>query len=287
MNSNSALFHVSSQPSFQLIGQRTYDNFYESVSEAYIHQPQQYLSLAVFQEQQFQLDQANRLMINRYNIKRLPFLFGSPRWEKPVLVFTDKIDSIPSLTCSGHWLEQLFELCMKYEQRICLHTYGLPEKYLTTVCRTFIEKQGLHFVFSMPSTNERIRKEIEPNTPSYLKRLKHIQFWSKHHAPCGLLIEPPLDGKTASHHVEVLRQASWMGIRWAVVDYRKHSNEQTVPNWHSFKMKHFSNSNYKLLINPQKKPIDKYIHYFGLNQTPPFKPYKSDFFKPEIQGLLF
>ncbi|MBU3677062.1 MAG: hypothetical protein FGM54_07790 [Chitinophagaceae bacterium] len=287
MNSQSALTVSSTGLGYPLVGQRKIENLNDIVLDAYVHQPQQYLSLAVFQEQQFQLDRANRLMINRYNIKRLPFLLGSPRWSKPVLVFTDKIDGIPSLTCSGHWIQLLFELCVQYEQRICLHTHGLPEHCLTTVCESLIEKQGLYFVFSIPSTDERIRKAFEPNTPSYAKRLKQIQFWSKHFVPCGLLIEPPLEGKTESHHFELLRQASWMGIRWAVVHYHALDDEQAESNWHSFKLKHVSNSTYKLLINSQKNPIDKYGQYFGLNQTPPFKPYKNDFLNTERQGLLF
>ncbi|MGI9190874.1 MAG: hypothetical protein ACR2IL_02050 [Chitinophagaceae bacterium] len=270
MNSNSALVQVSSQSSFPLIGQRTYENFHESVLEAYIHQPKQYLSLAVFQEQGFQVDGMGRLMINRHNMKRLPFLLGSPRWPKHVLSFTDRIDDNVGLGCSVLNFNALMRVCVRHNQAICVHTVGLPERFHSRECQLLIEKKGLHLVYSMSSIDETWRKQYEPNTPTYRYRLDNMGYWSKQGIGIGLLIFPNGLNQYDGNQYELFRRTAMAGARWVALGSMNQNQKTSC----LIKQIQYPNSHYQITINRHINPINRHIVHFGFNRSNPFKVFE-------------
>ena len=79
-----------------------------------------------------------------------------------------------------------------------------------------LSKHNLVRIFtSITSTDEDLRRLMEPRTASYKSRFKVVETFSKLGVPTGIMNAPLIPGLNDMHMHDVLKQASEAGAKWA------------------------------------------------------------------------
>jgi DNA repair photolyase len=79
-----------------------------------------------------------------------------------------------------------------------------------------MSKHNLIRVFtSITSTDEDLRRVLEPRTASYKSRLKVVETFAKKGIPTGIMNAPLIPGLNDMHMHDVLKAASEAGAKWA------------------------------------------------------------------------
>jgi len=161
------------------------------------------------------LDFESRIVVKKNAPALLRKFFDNKNWEPAVISLSGNTDCYQPIERKMKITRALLEVCLEYRNPVGILTKN------ALVLRDFdliqeLNKQNLVRVFSsITSTDEGLRRVLEPRTASYKSRLKVIETFSKAGVPTGIMNAPLIPGLNDMHMPDVLKAASEAGAKWA------------------------------------------------------------------------
>ncbi len=161
------------------------------------------------------LDFESRIVVKRNAPALLRKFFDNKNWEPAPISLSGNTDCYQPIERKMKITRQLLEICLEYRNPVgVLSKNALVLRDIDIIQE--LSKYNLVRVFSsITSTDEDLRRVLEPRTASYRSRLKMIETFSKAGVPTGIMNAPLIPGLNDMHIHDVLKAASEAGAKWA------------------------------------------------------------------------
>jgi DNA repair photolyase len=161
------------------------------------------------------LDFESRIVVKRNAPALLRKFFDNKNWEPAPISLSGNTDCYQPIERKMKITRQLLEICLEYRNPVgVLSKNALVLRDIDIIQE--LSKLNLVRVFSsITSTDEDLRRVLEPRTASYRSRLKMIETFSKAGVPTGIMNAPLIPGLNDMHIHDVLKAASEAGAKWA------------------------------------------------------------------------
>ena len=161
------------------------------------------------------LDFESRIVVKRNAPALLRKFFDNKNWVPAPISLSGNTDCYQPIERKMKITRQLLEICLEYRNPVgVLSKNALVLRDIDIIQE--LAKLNLVRVFSsITSTDEDLRRVLEPRTASYRSRLKMIETFSKAGVPTGIMNAPLIPGLNDMHIHDVLKAASNAGARWA------------------------------------------------------------------------
>jgi DNA repair photolyase len=161
------------------------------------------------------LDFESRIIVKKNAPALLRKNFESRSWQPAVISLSGNTDCYQPIERKMKITRRLLEVCLDYRNPVGILTKNaLVLRDLDLL--TDLNKLGLVRVFcSVTSTDEELRRKMEPRTASYKSRLKVVETLSENGIPTGIMNAPLIPGLNDMHMHDVLKAASEAGAQWA------------------------------------------------------------------------
>lgn len=161
------------------------------------------------------LDFESRIVVKRNAPALLRKFFDNKNWEPAPISLSGNTDCYQPIERKMKITRQLLEICLEYRNPVgVLSKNALVLRDIDIIQE--LSKHNLVRVFSsITSTDEDLRRVLEPRTASYRSRLKMIETFSKAGVPTGIMNAPLIPGLNDMHIHDVLKAASEAGAKWA------------------------------------------------------------------------
>lgn len=161
------------------------------------------------------LDFESRIVVKRNAPALLRKFFDNKNWAPAPISLSGNTDCYQPIERKMKITRQLLEICLEYRNPVgVLSKNALVLRDIDIIQE--LSKHNLVRVFSsITSTDEDLRRVLEPRTASYRSRLKMIETFSKAGVPTGIMNAPLIPGLNDMHIHDVLKAASEAGAKWA------------------------------------------------------------------------
>ncbi len=161
------------------------------------------------------LDFESRIVVKKNAPALLKKFFEQKSWEPAVISLSGNTDCYQPIERKMKITRKLLEICLEYRNPVGVLTKNALVLRDLDVLQE-LNKYNLVRVFSsITSTDENIRRVLEPRTASYRSRLKVVETISKNDIPTGIMNAPLIPGLNDMHMHDVLKAASEAGAKWA------------------------------------------------------------------------
>lgn len=161
------------------------------------------------------LDFESRIVVKKNAPALLKRFFENKNWQPAVISLSGNTDCYQPIERKMKITRRLLEICLEYRNPVGILTKNaLVLRDLDVISE--MSKHNLVRVFtSITSTDEDLRRVLEPRTASYKARLKVVETLSKNDIPTGIMNAPLIPGLNDMHMHDVLKAAAEAGAKWA------------------------------------------------------------------------
>lgn len=161
------------------------------------------------------IDFESKIVVKKNAPSLLKKMFESKSWEPAVLSLSGNTDCYQPIERRMKITRKLLEICLEYRNPVGIITKNALVLRDMDVIQE-LNKMNLVRVFSsITSTDEDIRRVLEPRTASYQSRFKVLESFSKQGIPTGVMNAPLIPGLNDMHMHDVLKAAAAAGAQWA------------------------------------------------------------------------
>ncbi|HNB80774.1 MAG TPA: PA0069 family radical SAM protein [Chitinophagaceae bacterium] len=161
------------------------------------------------------VDFESRIVVKRQAPQLLRELLSSRKWKGEAISLSGNTDCYQPIERKLKITRQLLEVCLQYRNAVGIITKNaLVLRDLDLL--TELNRHQLVMVYvSITSTNELLRRKLEPRTSTYEERFRILETLAKAGIPCGVMNAPVIPGLNDADMYDVLRKASLAGAKQA------------------------------------------------------------------------
>ncbi len=161
------------------------------------------------------LDFESRIIVKRNAPALLRKFFENKNWEPEVISLSGNTDCYQPVERRMRITRKLLEICLEYRNPVGILTKNALVLRDLDLLQELNKLRLVRVFSSITSTDENLRRLLEPRTASYKSRFKMLETLSKHDIPTGIMNAPLIPGLNDMHMHDVLKTASEAGARWA------------------------------------------------------------------------
>lgn len=161
------------------------------------------------------VDFESRIVVKRNAPALLKKFFENKNWVPAPISLSGNTDCYQPVERRMRITRKLLEICLEYRNPVGILTKNALVLRDIDILQE-LNKHNLVSVFSsITSTDEELRKVLEPRTASYKSRLKVIETLSKAGIPTGIMNAPIIPGLNDNHMHNVIKAAAEAGAKRA------------------------------------------------------------------------
>jgi DNA repair photolyase len=161
------------------------------------------------------LDFETRIIVKRNAPALLRQFFKNKNWLPAPISLSGNTDCYQPIERKMKITRALLEVCLEFKNPVGIITKNaLVLRDLDIISE--LAKNNLVRVFtSITSTDEELRRVLEPRTSTYASRFRILETLSKAGVPTGVMNAPLIPGLNDMHMHDVLQAAASAGAKWA------------------------------------------------------------------------
>lgn len=160
-------------------------------------------------------DFESQLIVKRKAPELLRTLFSSKSWKVAPISLSGNTDCYQPIEKKLNITRRILEVCLEYRNPVGIITKNALILRDLDILKALNEHKLVNVFVSITSTDEKLRRSLEPRTSTYSERFKTLETLSKAGIPCGVMNAPIIPGLNDTHMYNVLRQAAQTGARFA------------------------------------------------------------------------
>lgn len=172
-------------------------------------------------------------------------LRNSNRIVSPILL-SGNTDCYQPIEKKYELTRRLLKTCLEFKHPVSVITKNALILRDLDILLPMAELDLVSVTMSVTSTDEKLRRVMEPRTSTYSNRLKTIKLLSDIKIPCGVMVAPVIPGLNDKDIPWVLKQASENGAKYAGFTVVR-LNETVEPVFVNWLEKHFPERKEKVL----------------------------------------
>lgn len=161
------------------------------------------------------LDFESRIIAKINAPKLLAETFDHKSWVPAPISLSGNTDCYQPIERKYQLTRQLLEVCLAYKNPVGIITKNQLILRDLDLLKELASHHLTSVFITITSTDEAIRRKLEPRTTTYGNRLKTLETLTKHGIPCGVMIAPVIPGLTNYHINHVMKAAADAGATQA------------------------------------------------------------------------
>lgn len=166
------------------------------------------------------LDFETKLIVKKDVAKKFEERILNKNWKVKPILLSGNTDCYQPIEAKYELTRQLLEVALKYQQPINIITKNTLVIRDVDLLSQLATKSLVHVCFSITSTDEVLRRKLEPRTASFKKKMEAIQLLSRAGVPVSVMnspIIPGLNDHDMANVISASADAGAMGINYSVV----------------------------------------------------------------------
>lgn len=161
------------------------------------------------------VDFESKIVVKKRAPELLRNLFRSKSWKPSPISLSGNTDCYQPVERSLQITRQLLQVCLDFKNPVGIITKNALVLRDIDILQELSKHQLVKVYTSITSTDEELRRKLEPRTTTYAQRFQILEKLSKADIPCGVMNAPIIPGLNDHHMYEVLRRASLAGAQSA------------------------------------------------------------------------
>lgn len=160
-------------------------------------------------------DFESKIVVKKRAPELLRNLFSSRKWKPQTISLSGNTDCYQPAERRLELTRKLLQVCIDYQNPVGIITKNKLILRDLDLLKELAANNLVCVYTSITSTNEKLRRKLEPRTSTYTDRFEIIETLAKNDIPVGVMNAPIIPGLNDIDMYEVLRQAGLHGARYA------------------------------------------------------------------------
>jgi len=161
------------------------------------------------------IDFESRIVVKKNAPSLLRKYFDNKNWQPTTIMLSGNTDCYQPIERKMKITRTLLEICLEYRNPVSILTKNALVLRDLDILQDLNKYDLVSVGTSITSTDEQLRRVMEPRTATYKARLKVLATLSANNIYTGLMNAPLIPGLNDMHMHDTLKAASDAGAKWA------------------------------------------------------------------------
>ncbi len=161
------------------------------------------------------LDFESKIIVKRNAPSLLEKLFNSPSWEPRVIHLSGNTDCYQPAEKKFGITRKLLEVCLKYRNPVAILTKNALVARDIDLLKKLAQLNLTSVAFSITTLDEKVRRTLEPRTPTGQRKLATMKRLYEEGIPVGVMTAPLIPGLNDHEIAPIIEASSEHGACWA------------------------------------------------------------------------